>query len=168
MMIFDTVDSYPQNRAGMLLTGRESERLINVAITRTKGKFVHVSDTSFVNKHVYRSKTLRQLVDHQIQNDQIVSKKDIGKWVKHQHPKLKWMHARKLGDFLEDIESTKQELVMAVPDLNSLSEEWQEFLMKRNPAVKLTIISAKRNPDIISDHLFVHQFPFPLSSLINE
>ena len=37
VMVFDTVDSYPQNRAGMLLIGKESERLINVAITRTKG-----------------------------------------------------------------------------------------------------------------------------------
>ena len=43
-MIFDTVDSYPQKRAGMLLTGHESERLLNVAITRTKGKLIHVSD----------------------------------------------------------------------------------------------------------------------------
>ncbi|MDG4849426.1 AAA domain-containing protein [Peribacillus frigoritolerans] len=160
MMIFDTVDSYPQNRAGMLLTGRESERLINVAITRTKGKFVHVCDTSFVNKHVYRSKTLRQLVDHQIQNDQIVSKKDIGKWVNHQHPKLRWMHARKLGDFQGDIETTKHDMVIAVPDLNSLSEEWQQYLMKRNPAVKLTIISAKRNPDINSDHFICSPISF--------
>jgi hypothetical protein len=160
MMIFDTVDSYPQNRAGMLLTGRESERLINVAITRTKGKFVHVCDTSFVNKHVYRSKTLRQLVDHQIQNDQIVSKKDIGKWVNHQHPKLRWMHARKLGDFQEDIETTKHDMVIAVPDLNSLSEEWQQYLMKRNPSVKLTIISAKRNPDINSDHFICSPISF--------
>ncbi|MFD9627144.1 AAA domain-containing protein [Peribacillus muralis] len=151
MMIFDTVDSYPQNRAGMLLTGRESERLINVAITRTKGKFVHVCDTSFVNKHVYRSKTLRQLVDHQIQNDQLVTKKDIGTWVNHQHPKLRWMHARKLGDFLEDIQTAKREVIMAVPDMTSLPLEWQQHLLKRNPKVNLTIISAKRNPEIISD-----------------
>ncbi|MDQ7863178.1 DNA helicase, partial [Peribacillus frigoritolerans] len=80
----------------------------------------------------------------QIQNDQIVTKKDIGKWVNHQHPKLRWMHARKSGDFQEDIESTKHDMVIALPDLNSLSEEWQQYLMKRNPTVKLTIISAKK------------------------
>ncbi|MGE7878940.1 AAA domain-containing protein [Peribacillus muralis] len=153
MMIFDTVDSYPQDRAGMLLTGRESERLINVAITRTKGKFVHVCDTSFINKHVYRSKTLRQLVDHQTQNDQVVTKKDIGTWVNHQHPKLQWMHARKLTDFLEDIQSAKREVIMAIPDLRSLPVEWQQHLLKRRPDVKLTIISAKRNADIVSDHV---------------
>ena len=33
VMVFDTVDSFPQERAGMLLIGKESERLINVAIT---------------------------------------------------------------------------------------------------------------------------------------
>ncbi|KWW17469.1 DNA helicase [Peribacillus simplex] len=152
MMIFDTVDSYPQNRAGMLLTGRESERLINVAITRTKGKFIHVCDTSFISKHVYRSKTLRQLVDHQIQNDQLITKKEIGTWITHQHPKLQWMHARKLGSFLEDIQSAKREVILAVPDLTRLPSEWQQLLMKRSPEVKLTIISAKRNADIVSDH----------------
>nr|WP_274606985.1 AAA domain-containing protein [Peribacillus sp. TH16] len=152
VMIFDTVDSYPQNRAGMLLTGRESERLINVAITRTKGKFVHVCDTSFVNKHVYRSKTLRQLVDHQIQNGQMVARKDIGKWVKLQHPRLQWMHARKLDNLLADIDSSKQEIIVAVPDFKNLSEEWKLILMKRDPEVKLTIISGNRNPEIFTDY----------------
>ncbi|AXN36989.1 AAA domain-containing protein [Peribacillus butanolivorans] len=152
VMIFDTVDSYPQNRAGMLLTGRESERLINVAITRTKGKFVHVCDTSFVNKHVYRSKTLRQLVDHQIQNGQMIAKKDIGKWVKLQHPRLQWMHARKLDNLFADIDSSKQEIIVAVPDFKNLSEEWKLILMKRDPEVKLTIISGNRNPEIFTDY----------------
>src|SRR5581483_3452701 len=64
VMIFDTVDSVPQERAGMLLTGKDSERLINVAITRTKGKFLHVSNRNFIEKHVYQGKTLRQLVRH--------------------------------------------------------------------------------------------------------
>lgn len=151
VMVFDTVDSYPQDRAGMLLTGRESERLINVAITRTKGKFLHVSDTSFINKHVYRSKTLRQLVDHQMQNGQMIARKDIGKWVKHQHPRLQWMHARKLEKILEDLAYTKHEIIMAVPDLNQLSDEWKQILMKRSPEVKLTTISGNRNPDILSN-----------------
>ena len=70
VMIFDTVDSDTQERAGMLLTGKNSERLINVAITRTKGKFLHVSDQNFIQHHVYRGKTLRQLVDHQIAHKQ--------------------------------------------------------------------------------------------------
>ncbi|NCU18874.1 AAA domain-containing protein, partial [Pallidibacillus pasinlerensis] len=34
MIIFDTVDSYPQSRTGMLLTDKNSEKLINVAVTR--------------------------------------------------------------------------------------------------------------------------------------
>lgn len=152
VMIFDTVDSYPQTRAGMLLTGRESERLINVAITRTKGKFVHVCDTAFVNKHIYRSKTLRQLVDHQTQNGQVIARKDIGKWVKHQHPRLQWMHARKLERIIEDIAITKHEMILAMPDLNQLSDEWKQILMKRSPEVKLTLISEKRNPEIVADY----------------
>ena len=78
VMIFDSVDSYPQSRAGMLLTGKDSERLINVAITRTKGKFIHVCDTEFVKKKVYRNKTLRQLVEYQIEKQQMIQMNAIG------------------------------------------------------------------------------------------
>ncbi len=80
VMVFDTVDSAPQDRAGMLVTGKDSKRLINVAITRTKGKFIHVGDRNFIEKHIYKGKTLRQLVDHQIYNNQTITTKEIGSW----------------------------------------------------------------------------------------
>ena len=37
VIILDSVDGQPHDRPGMLLIGKESERLINVAITRTIG-----------------------------------------------------------------------------------------------------------------------------------
>ena len=56
MMVFDTVDGEPESRPGMLLTGQNSERLINVAMTRTKGKFIHVSNVDYIKKKVLVSK----------------------------------------------------------------------------------------------------------------
>ena len=56
--------------------------LINVAITRTKGKFIHVCDTEFVKKNVYRSKTLRQLVEYQIDKGQMIQTNEVGNWIK--------------------------------------------------------------------------------------
>ena len=161
VMIFDTVDSYPQERAGMLLTGKESERLLNVAITRTKGKFIHVCDTSFIRHHVYQSKTLRQLVEHQKNCNQNVEMKEVGSWIKNQHPKLQWMHARKLERVFQDIQSSKRSIIISLPDQASLSDEWRAQLDRRNKNVKLTMISSKKIEIVGYQDWLTTLLPFP-------
>ncbi|WP_066320152.1 AAA domain-containing protein [Bacillus sp. FJAT-29814] len=163
VMIFDTVDSSPQARAGMLLTGRDSERLINVAITRTKGKFIHVSDRQFIEKQVFREKTLRQLVGHQVRNNQEVTTAEIGSWIVNQHLKLKWIHALKLDVVFQDLQSAKSSIVISMPEETELPEAWQEQLRNRGERVRLTVISDKKwcNPDAWRDECL----PFPFVML---
>lgn len=141
VMIFDTVDSAPQDRAGMLLTGKDSERLINVAITRTKGKFLHVSNRNFIEKHVYRGKTLRQLVNYQARHNQTITTKEIGSWIQNQHHKLRWIHAPKLEAVFHDLKSAKSSITISLPDGTKLSDEWNKQLIDRGKKIKLTIIS---------------------------
>nr|WP_263326577.1 AAA domain-containing protein [Neobacillus sp. Marseille-Q6967] len=141
VMVFDTVDSAPQVRAGMLLIGKESERLINVAITRTKGKFIHVSNQDFIRRHVYRGKTLRQLTDHQEDHHQGIRVREIGKWIQHQLPRLQWMHAKKLEKVFRDIDSARNSVVISLPHGAVLTEEWQIRLKNRRSRTKLFIIS---------------------------
>ncbi|MBS4175054.1 AAA domain-containing protein [Bacillus sp. FJAT-49736] len=159
VMIFDTVDSAPQNRAGMLITGKDSERLINVAITRTKGKFIHISNRNFIERHLYKGKTLRQLVDHQVQNNQTVTTEDIGSWIRNQHSKLKWMHARKVEAVFQDLRSAKYSITISLPEGTMLTEEWEKQLINRGRRVKLTVISKQKcsNCDVWLDE----GFPFP-------
>ena len=159
VMIFDTVDSAPQNRAGMLLIGKESERLINVAITRTKGKFLHVSNRDFIEKHVYPRKTLRQLVDHQVRNKQTVTTREIGSWICSQHPKLNWMHARKLEAIFQDLSSAKSSITISLTEGAKLTEEWTQQLLNRRKRVKLTVISKQKWSE--SDVWLDESFPFP-------
>jgi hypothetical protein len=161
VMIFDTVDSYPQTRAGMLLTGRDSERLINVAITRTKGKFIHVSDRSFIERHVYQSKTLRQLVGYQVKNRQLVTTKEIGSWIKNQHPRLRWFNARKLANIFQDIQMAKSSIVISLPRQTILSEPWWDILKNRNKHTKLTIISEECWEGLRPDHWLEEPLTFP-------
>ncbi|MCA1030253.1 AAA family ATPase [Bacillus timonensis] len=141
VMIFDSVDSYPQERVGMLLTGKNSERLINVAITRTKGKFIHLSDTAFVKEQVYKNKTIRQLVEHQMNNNKTVTTNEIGSWIRNQHPSVQWMHAKKLDRLFIDIASAKKTIVLSLPKETRLSSDWIRTLKSRSTTVKLTIIS---------------------------
>ncbi|MGG3564898.1 AAA domain-containing protein [Neobacillus rhizosphaerae] len=161
VMIFDTVDSEPQPRAGMLLTGKDSERLINVAITRTKGKFIHVSNCSFIRRHVYAGKTLRQLVEHQEIRQQMVSTVDIGKWIRNQHPCLQWMHGRKLERVFKDIEMARSSIVISLPAQTVLTEEWKERLRNRAQHVNLTIISDYEWPELFINERVDESLSFP-------
>lgn len=50
VVIFDAVESYPSSKAGVLLSNNENgdvTRLINVAITRARGKFITIGNSKF-------------------------------------------------------------------------------------------------------------------------
>lgn len=165
MIIFDTVDGYPQNRASMLLAGRESERLINVAMTRAKGKFINVCDKEFIRKQIYPNKTIRQLVDYQEKHRQSVSPSEIGRWIKHQHPRLRWIHARKLEPVFEDIQHALRSIVISLPDHTNLSKQWVDILNNRSNKIKLTIIATKDIKPINQYKKIDHSLPFPFVSI---
>ncbi|HYK75215.1 MAG TPA: AAA domain-containing protein [Pseudoneobacillus sp.] len=167
VMIFDTVDSYPQERPGMLLIGQDSERLINVAITRTKGKFVQVSDTSFIHKQVSQTKTLRRLVEHQLNHGQAIFPKDIGSWIKNQHPKLNWIHARRIERVMEDIKHAHRSIILSFPNNGTISSEWLTQLNKRKDGIKLTLVSSADIPKLKIDATVKIPIPFPFV-LIDE
>ncbi|WP_338447796.1 AAA domain-containing protein [Niallia oryzisoli] len=161
VMIFDTVDSYPQERAGMLLIGKESERLINVAITRTKGKLIHVSNRSFLQNKVYSSRTLYKYLNHQLEKNQAVYPHEIGTWIKHQHPRLQWMHAKQLAGVIKDIRYAKRSIVLSMPCDHELSEEWMQALTSRSKAVEVTYFSAYAPKGLPVNHFRNVSLPFP-------
>ena len=97
----------------------------------------------FVKQNVYRSKTLRQLVDYQIEKQQMVQMNAIGYWIKHQHPRLQWMHARKIEKVFEDITTAKREVILALPNSFTLSEAWITMLKNCPSTLKITMISEK-------------------------
>ncbi|WP_216828549.1 DEAD/DEAH box helicase [Alkalihalobacterium elongatum] len=161
VMIFDSVDSYPEERAGMLLIGRDSERLMNVAITRTKGKFIHVSNTAFIKQRVFRGKTLRQLIEHQIDNNQVVAPKDIGTWIKSQHPRLQWIHALKLTRVFHDIGEADESIVLSLPNQMMLPIEWKKQFNQLSKKIKITILSTTEQPIGQPYKLIEEDIPFP-------
>ncbi|MCG1020921.1 AAA domain-containing protein [Sutcliffiella horikoshii] len=130
VIIFDSVDSYPLERPGMLLLGKESERLLNVAVTRTKGKFVHISDTHFIKRNVSSNKMIRKLVEFQEKSKLQVHPHEIGSWIKHQHHRVQWQHARKWERVFEDMEHAYTSILMGLPNQVTLPEEWEDTLKK--------------------------------------
>ncbi len=143
VMVFDTVDSFPEQRAGMLLIGKNSERLLNVAITRTKGKFIHVADTHFLREHVYSRTTLKKLYQHQIERNQLVTTSQIGTWIQHHHPDLQWMHAKKLHLLKEDLLNATSSIIISMPNVTTLSQELIQIIEERRSQLVVTIFSVE-------------------------
>ncbi len=153
VMVFDTVDSFPQERPGMLLIGKDSERLINVAMTRTRGKFVNLTDHHFIQSKVFRGKTIRQLVDHQLLKKQEVLPHQIGSWVKHQHSRVTWIHAKKLEYIKGDIRQAKKSIMIGLPPGKKLSNEWIKMLHQKESGATLTIVATEKEAEVTAQYI---------------
>ena len=161
VMVFDTVDSFPQQRPGMLLIGKDSERLINVAMTRTRGKFIHLADEHFVKSKIYRGKTIRQLVDHQIARSQEIAPHQIGTWIKHQHSRVTWLHAKKIELVKKDMLHAKKSIMIGIPPGKDLPEEWKRMSDQRQSTVTYSIVAYDSVTGVQYDRLIKRNIPFP-------
>lgn len=161
VMVFDNVDSFPQERPGMLLIGKDSERLINVAMTRTRGKFVHLTDHHFIQSKVYRGKTIRQLVDYQIARNQKISPHQIGTWIKHQHSRVTWLHAKKIEFVNKDILQAKKSIMIGIPSKKDLPIEWKKICDGRKPTVTYTLAASDSVSGVQYDQFIKRNIPFP-------
>ncbi|MBM7619242.1 KaiC/GvpD/RAD55 family RecA-like ATPase [Bacillus tianshenii] len=169
LVIFDSVDSYPVNRPGMLLMGKESERLLNVAITRTRGKFVHICDTHFMKSRIGSQKTIRKLILHQESRQYQVFPKDIGIWVKNQHAKVQWMHALKLEKVLYDMAQSKKSVIIGVPSISTLSSQWLEVIKKFNARSTLVIVTGQNlDQPLFTVKRVVEELTFPFVMIDEE
>ncbi|MCM3442336.1 AAA domain-containing protein [Metabacillus halosaccharovorans] len=161
VMVFDTVDSFPQERPGMLLIGKNSERLVNVAMTRTRGKFIHLADKHFVQSKVYSGKIIRKLVDHQIARKKEVSPHQIGTWIKNQHSRVTWLHAKKLEPLKKDIQQAKSSIMIGIPMEKVLPVEWRTMCDERKSTVTFSIIASHSVSGVKYDRLIKRNVPFP-------
>ncbi|MGM9926844.1 MAG: AAA domain-containing protein [Bacillus sp. (in: firmicutes)] len=165
VIIFDTVDTWPQARPGMLLVGKESERLINVAVTRTKGKFICVNNREYTYRNIGQKRIVRKLIEHQHQYNTVVAQQQIGTWVKHQHKRLKWLHAKKEQDVWNDMQMAKKRIILSLPEGRELRQEYQNLINKLKRKVDIIIISTRRfgQVEMISENL-----PFPFIVIDDE
>lgn len=166
VIIFDTVDTWPERRPGMLLVGKESERLINVAVTRTKGKLITVNNRDYTCRSVGYQRTLRKLIDHQHANNLVITQSQIGTWIQHQHKRLKWVHAKKEEVVWQDIQGAKKKVVLSLPDGMKLGQGYIEVLKKLKRDVSVIVLSTTAVPGI--GHLIPEDLPFPFIIVDDE
>ena len=131
VIVFDTVESFPKMKPGVLTSRNENgsvDRLVNVAVTRARGKFVCVSNAAYwENKDIRESNAFKRLTTYQRLNNKFVSST-----VKNLLPELMELdYGPNIYPFLQaeeednarqclitEIENAKKRVLISLPDGN--------------------------------------------------
>ncbi|MFT4415542.1 AAA domain-containing protein [Fredinandcohnia humi] len=154
MIVFDNVDGYPQQRASVLMTDNTSDRLINVAVTRARSKFITIVDRRFMNSRVSNTKAVRALSEHLSANNKSYTRYELHPILKEKyHPNLKWFGENEDHVLLDDIRNAKTVLISAPFPVKIDKELWHALQQIENRA-SITFITPKN--DGIPLRMFEH------------
>ncbi len=138
IVIFDAVESYPGSRVGYLM-GKVMDsvlRLINVAVTRARGKLIVVANSKFWQKKFDNSKhILWKLIKHITTDGNMVAIKDgvLEKYVKELPETKAIAYFAELNEaisqFEEDCYRAKEKIVISLPD-GELDHDTQDVVLK--------------------------------------
>ena len=129
VIVFDAVESYPAAKVGWLLSKNDNNsvtRLINVAITRSRGKFIAVANSKFwKNKMEDMNNLFYQLLLHMEETgsniianrnnnfETYIQSLDFGKNIKCFLPE-----ENAFDEMLKDVAKAKSKIIITLPDAN--------------------------------------------------
>lgn len=125
VIIYDAVDCFRMPYPGMLLTSLENDnanRLFNVAITRSEGKFVVIANVDYLKrKHISKKLMFTKAIRH-IENDDAVVKEgyvlDEVMPGNDEDPAIYIEDKEKSWDkFISDIKEAKKKIYIDIPDV---------------------------------------------------
>lgn len=127
VIVFDAVESYPAQKAGWLMSRNENghvTRLINVAITRARGKLITVANSQFWEKRFAGSNhTFYQLIHYLKAESTVVNLKDekLEKYTKSLYTGKNIRYYPKGNDayyvdFMKDVQNAHEKIVVSIPD----------------------------------------------------
>lgn len=163
VIIFDAVESYPSTKVGFLL-GKSFDavtRLINVAVTRARGKLVVVANAKYWNKRFGKSDhVLYKLIEYLQKNGNVIStnKRKLQDCISRL-PETRQIQnymdvAYALEDLLSDIAKARKQIVISIPD-GELDLETESDIFDALIAVKangIKILCKSKDCDSLPDN----------------
>ncbi|KPL60077.1 AAA domain-containing protein [Rossellomorea vietnamensis] len=138
MILFDLVDGESHGGPGTLITRKGSERLINVAVTRAKGKFILVGNDHFIREKTHPSKPVHQFISHLQQEAHSETSASLAPT---STKKMKWF---RIDDHLKldkDIAAAKSQIMVNVQDLKEIPNDMMCALQIAAEDKQVTIFS---------------------------
>lgn len=145
MIFYDAVDSYPKPRASILHTNSDSERLVNVAVTRARGKFVQLADVKYLSERLAPKNASRKLIDYAINVGPRVTRFELPNVLKkHKINNLDWYQGIEESELFADLLSARSEVIVSLPSVDGVSFHLWETLARLKQSIRVTVIS----PDV--------------------
>ncbi|MGE6752689.1 DEAD/DEAH box helicase [Rossellomorea sp. NPDC071047] len=111
MILFDLVDGVSHGKPGALLTRKGSDRLLNVAITRARGKFVLIGNDQFIQEKTHSAQPIHQFIRHLQQDGH---KETSSSLTPSSTKKMKWIDVSDQNRLVKDLKAAKQKIVVNV------------------------------------------------------
>ena len=166
VVIFDAVESYPSTKAGWLMSKNEGgsvTRLINVALTRSRGKFISVADKTFWMSKYDLGNTFYSLIQHMSRHStlldwkngalfQYLASTDFGSSIKVFPSAISCNYS-----VIGDIRSAKSKILLMIPkgkiDERYATTIFNEIKQASDKKVRTTIVYDKsvKIPEDVKD-----------------
>jgi hypothetical protein len=147
MIIFDAVDGTAHEKAGALFTRSGSERLINVAVTRARGKFILVANDEFMKKRTNPLQPIHQLINFLHTTGFVKSGSDLMESEISSNKKFKWYSIQDQKRILNDLNACKEEIIVNVNSISDIPSEILSALKDAESRITVKILCKQ----------FVHQ-----------
>lgn len=143
MIVFDTVDSYPQHRAGVLLTDEDSDKLVNVAVTRARGKFIQLSDRKYMDTRVAKNKAITKLTAHWLTHNRSYTRHELPEVLQKSYdPKLQWFGEKDNGALLTDLAQARKIVISAPFPAKIETSVWQ--VLQKASGASITFVTQQK------------------------
>jgi translation initiation factor 2 beta subunit (eIF-2beta)/eIF-5 len=144
MIVFDYTDSYPQQRAGILFTDVTSDRLINVAVTRAKGKLINIVDRQYMEPRVSKNRAAWALTDHLSQHNETYTRYELPSILKETYNQnLQWFEGNDNTLLLKDFSNAK-EIIISAPFPSKMDKAIWHTLQMEEMKQKVTFITLRK------------------------
>ncbi|MGD6956553.1 DEAD/DEAH box helicase [Rossellomorea aquimaris] len=120
LILFDLVDAASHGKPGALLTRKGSDRLLNVAITRARGKFVLIGNDQFIQEKTHSSQPIHKFIRHLQQEGH---KETSSSFSPSSTKKMKWTDISDLNRLMKDFKAAKQKIVVNVGLVTDIPQE---------------------------------------------
>jgi ribosomal protein S27AE len=161
VVIFDAVESYPSTKTGWLMSKNENgsvTRLINVAVTRARGKLITVANRGYwFNKFGESDHALFKLIQHLLQRGNVVGVKEktLQKYIEGTQfgKDIQVFTAREeaYNLFTRDVERSRKTILASIPGTAKFGEVeghiLERFKKAKETGVQL-MIKAKKIEDL--------------------
>jgi hypothetical protein len=143
LIIFDVVDSFPQKKPSVLLTDKNSTRLVNVAVTRARGKFIQIRDCHYGKSRYSKQLAITNLTNHIYDQFNISTRYEHQEFLSEEVSKrLKWFSSRQPtepNDFLKELYAAKKSIILSISDISRLNPKIWKLIHEKSKKVKVVI-----------------------------